>query len=63
MELIIGAIFGIVIMLTLFYFLNVEEWSERRRLNRRVDDIEKHLSCAQGFLGCKAGKYCTSDHK
>ncbi len=39
------------------------EWHNRRKLERRVNDLWKHLSCGEGHLGCDGGPECPWDHK
>lgn len=40
-----------------------QEWRERRSLKSRVDELYYHLACGQGYVGCKGGLRCNSDHK
>ena len=54
---------GFAFATLLFWFMNVKEWHERKKLSNRIDDLHKHLACGAGFLGCKGGPKCTSDHK
>ena len=39
------------------------EWQNRRRLERRVDELYRHFACGGGYIGCNGGPKCTSDHK
>jgi hypothetical protein len=39
------------------------EWSNRRSVERRVEQLYEHLSCGGGILGCNGGPNCHWDHK
>ena len=39
------------------------ERAKRIKLERRVDELYKHLACGKGYLGCDGGPKCKWDHK
>lgn len=59
----ISFISGMVVMCFIAWAIIHSEWENRRQLERRVNELYRHLSCGAGILGCNGGPKCTSDHK
>jgi len=58
-----GCIVGGLAVLIVADMLLHWEWSHRRKIERKVDEMWKHLACGKGILGCDAGPDCDWDHK
>ena len=60
---VLGFSAGVALCSATASILMKREWSARHRIESRVNKLYLHLSCGQGYLGCKGGPRCTSDHK
>lgn len=58
-----GTAFGMFLCFLLWWVADRCEWKARRKLERRVDELYRHSSCGEGYLGCNGGPNCPWDHK